>query len=120
MLYALVCWGPDALSRFNGMFALAFYDSLEEKLLLARDRAGIKPIYYMHVPSKGLVFASQYDQIISHPWSKQLGISNKALDLYLRLGYIPAPFSILKNTYMLEQGSWQTVGCEHPYRREIQ
>ena len=85
VLYALARWGIKALSRFNGMFALGFYDKVEQRLLLARDHAGIKPLYYMLV-GQGLVFASQYDQILVHPWSHDLRVSEDALSLYLRLG----------------------------------
>jgi len=108
VLYALACWGTGALSRFNGMFALGFYDTAEQHLLLARDHAGIKPLYYMLVP-QGLVFASQYDQILLHPWSHDLRASTEALALYFRLGYIPAPYALLKKTHMLEPGTWIEV-----------
>ena len=47
MLQALIEWGSAALDRFNGMFALAFWDKRTRKLLLARDRYGIKPLYYI-------------------------------------------------------------------------
>jgi asparagine synthase (glutamine-hydrolysing) len=79
--------------------------------LLARDHAGIKPLYYL-LTSEGLVFASQYDQIMSHPWARQLPVSRDALALYLRLGYIPAPFALLENTYMLEPGTWLEVNAD--------
>lgn len=105
VLQALAVWGKDALGRFNGMFALGFYDVLDKRLLLARDHAGIKPLYYL-LTSNGLVFASQYDQIMAHPWTKTLDVSQEGLALYLRLGYIPAPYAILKGTHMLEPGAW--------------
>ena len=108
VLYALARWGIRALSRFNGMFALGFYDKVEQRLLLARDHAGIKPLYYMLV-GQGLVFASQYDQILVHPWSHDLHVSAEALALYLRLGYIPAPHAVLQKTHMLEPGTWMEV-----------
>lgn len=108
ILHALAHWGHRALDRFNGMFALGFYDTLEGRLLLARDHAGIKPLYYMLVP-QGLVFASQYDQILVHPWSHDLRVSEAALSLYLRLGYIPAPYALLQKTHMLEPGTWMEV-----------
>jgi asparagine synthase (glutamine-hydrolysing) len=108
VLQALALWGKDALNRFNGMFALGFYDALEKRLLLARDHAGIKPLYYLSI-SKGLVFASQYDQIMAHPWARALDLSRDGLALYLRLGYIPAPYAMLKHTYMLEPGAWLEV-----------
>jgi asparagine synthase (glutamine-hydrolysing) len=116
VLYALAHWESRALSRFNGMFALGFYDSVEKRLLLARDHAGIKPLYYMLTP-RGLVFASQYDQILAHAWSHDLGVSPAALALYLRLGYIPAPYALLQDTHMLEPGSWLEVTSDNRVRR---
>ena len=116
VLHALAHWGNPALSRFNGMFALGFYDSLERRLLLARDHAGIKPLYYM-LTHQGLLFASQYDQILAHGWSRESRPSPAALGLYLRLGYIPAPYALLENTYMLEPGSWLEVSSESRVRR---
>ena len=103
VLQALVHWGTSALDRFNGMFALAFYDRRERAMLLARDHAGIKPIYYL-LGDDGLFFASQYDQILAHPWRAGLPVSADGLALYLRLGYIPAPQAILERTHMLEPG----------------
>ena len=111
VLQALAVWDKEALHRFNGMFALAFYDTIEKQLLLARDHAGIKPLYYL-LTSKGLVFASQYDQIMMHPWGKTLQTSKDGLALYLRLGYIPAPYALLKDTHMLEPGTWLEMGVE--------
>ncbi|MGH7963151.1 MAG: asparagine synthetase B family protein, partial [Candidatus Binatia bacterium] len=116
VLYALAHWGTRALSRFNGMFALGFYDAGERRLLLARDHAGIKPLYSM-LTSRGLVFASQYDQILAHPWSQPLDISREALALYLRMGYLPAPYALLQNTHMLEPGTWLEMTSESRMRR---
>lgn len=108
VLQALAHWGTSALDRLNGMFALGLYDRRERSLLLARDHAGIKPLYYLHVP-QGIYFASQYDQIMAHPWRNGLPVSSDGLALYLRLGYIPAPYAILENTFMLGPGSWLRV-----------
>ena len=115
VLYALVHWGDQALARFNGMFALGFYDSAAKKLLLARDHAGIKPLYYTLTP-RGAAFASQYDQILSHAWSRESAVSPAALTLYLRLGYIPAPYGLLNDTHMLEPGSWMEITSESRVR----
>ena len=129
VLYALIEWGIAALDSFNGMFALGFYDKAEKRLLLARDHAGIKPLYYLMRP-KGVVFASQFNQLLAHPLSRNLGISREALSLYLRLAYIPAPYALLQDSHMLEPGTWmQCTGtgqieqgqffslprCETPY-----
>lgn len=108
VLYSLIEWGRDALNRFNGMFALGFYDSRERKLLLARDHAGIKPLYYMQ-HSQGLMFSSQYDQLLAHPWSRGLSYSPAAATLYLHLAAVPAPYGILEKTFMLEPGSWLEI-----------
>jgi asparagine synthase (glutamine-hydrolysing) len=108
VLSALSEWGLKALERFNGMFALAFYDSQEKTLLLARDHAGIKPLFYSQT-SQGLVFASQYNQIVQHPWTKNLQVSGDALSMYLRFGWIPAPYGLLEDTHLLEAGGWMQV-----------
>ena len=113
VLYSLIEWGRDALNRFNGMFALGFYDRLAGKLLLARDHAGIKPLYYLQ-HTDGLMFGSQYNQLLSHPWSNNLVFSPEASSLYLHLASVPAPYGILQNTFMLDAGSWLEVdakGC---------
>ena len=108
VLYALAEWGEAALDRFNGMFALGFYDSREHRLLLARDHAGIKPLYYLR-HADGLMFGSQYDQLLAHPWSRGLCFAPGAASLYLHSAAVPAPYAILEKTFMLEPGSWLSV-----------
>lgn len=108
VLQALRHWGVEALRRFNGMFALAFYDCVSRRLLLARDHAGIKPLYFM-LAGDGVVFASQYDQLLAHPWSRGLGISEEGLALYLRFAHIPAPYALLRGTRMVRPGEWVEV-----------
>jgi asparagine synthase (glutamine-hydrolysing) len=104
VLHALVEFGDRALNRFNGMFALAFYDSHARRLLLARDHAGIKPLYVLR-HRNGIVFASQYDQLLSHPWARAQSVDPAALALYLNLGYIPPPYGVLESTAALEAGA---------------
>ena len=116
VLNALAHWGRAALARFNGMFALAFYTAQDRCLLLARDHAGIKPLYYLRTDA-GLLFASQYDQILAHPASRALAPSEDAAALYLRLGYIPAPHALLEGTHMLEAGSWAEIGPDAALRQ---
>lgn len=116
VLYALAEWGPAALECFNGMFALAFYDAQEKRLLLARDFAGIKPLYVLKTP-QGVVFASQYDQILAHPWAAQVPFSQDGLAQYLRMGYIPAPYAAHESVAMLEPGTWLEVNAGGSCRR---
>jgi asparagine synthase (glutamine-hydrolysing) len=113
---ALIHWGRDALDRLNGMFALGFYDIERRSLLLARDVVGVKPLYAL-IDRRGLFFASQYDQLLAHPWAAGLAVSQDALGLYLRLGYVPAPYAMMTGTTMLEPGSWLEVTAAGDVRR---
>lgn len=108
VLNALIHWGESALERFNGMFALAFYNREKKELLLARDHAGIKPLYYLQ-STHGIAFGSQYNQLLAHPWSHDKSVSADGLGLYLRLGAIPAPYALLQDSHMLAAGSWLKV-----------
>jgi asparagine synthase (glutamine-hydrolysing) len=110
-LQALAHWGIGALDRFNGMFALACYDTVDRRLVLARDHAGIKPLYYLHA-AEGLFFASQYDPVLAHPWTAGEAVDGERLSLYLHLGYIPAPYVPLKRSGSLEPGTWMTVAAD--------
>ncbi len=87
-------YGVDCLQHLNGMFALAIWDSTRQRLLLARDRLGKKPLVYAVLPN-GVVFASEIEALRKHP-----GISTdldfEALDLYMTMMYIPSPFTIYK------------------------
>jgi asparagine synthase (glutamine-hydrolysing) len=111
VLNALAVFGVRALESFNGMFALALYDTVTNRLLLARDHAAIKPLYVLR-HREGLVFASQYDQILAHPWARTKSLDGGALSLYLNVGYIPAPYAALSDTAMLEAGSWLVAGAD--------
>ncbi len=100
-------WGIDCVHKFIGMFALGIWDKREKKLYLLRDRVGVKPLYYYY--KDGLfLFGSELKALMKHPeFSKDLNYS--VLSLYLRYGYIPAPFTIFNNTYKLRQGHYLSV-----------
>lgn len=115
VLAALATWGEDALARFNGMFALAWYDRRERCLRLARDPLGIKPLYYLEGP-QGVVFGSQYDQVIRHPFCTRK-LRRECLGLYLRLGYIPPPDALFEQTWMLPPGHLVRVEPGQPLTR---
>jgi asparagine synthase (glutamine-hydrolysing) len=65
LIYAYIEWGTEAITKFNGMFALAIYDNFRKTVLLARDRFGIKPLYYAEIGGQ-LVFASEQKAILSY------------------------------------------------------
>ena len=107
VLEALNLWGVEALDRFNGMFAIAWYRPAERELLLARDHAGIKPLYYfLHPQGRGIAFASQYNCLLHTPWGEPGDIRQDVLHLYLRLHHIPPPYGLLENTFQLEPGHY--------------
>ncbi|HEU4403603.1 MAG TPA: asparagine synthase (glutamine-hydrolyzing) [Candidatus Polarisedimenticolia bacterium] len=94
VLQALVAWGVEALPRFNGMFAIAYWDVVTRRLLLARDRFGEKPLYHATVSGR-LVFASELGALLRHG-DVPLDLDPQALELYLTFGFIPAPWTIYR------------------------
>lgn len=66
LLHALAQWGPDALERLNGIFAFAFYDHHHRSLLMARDRLGVKPLFFAR-RAHGLLFGSEVKALLAHP-----------------------------------------------------
>ncbi len=110
LLYALETWGAEAIDRLNGMFAFAWYNKPSRSLLLARDHAGIKPLYYFIQPGgKGLVFASQFNQLLLTQWGEPGPVRLDVLNLYLRLHHIPPPYGLLQNTFQLQPAHYLRV-----------
>jgi len=101
MLAAFEAWGIEvSLIMFNGMFSIALIDHQEQRLWWIRDRMGEKPLYYSH-NGQNLLFASELKSIMVCPLFKK-EIEPGAVALLLRHNYIPAPWSIFKNTFKLE------------------
>ncbi len=99
IVHAYEQWGDGAVERLRGMFAFAVWDLRRRRLLLARDRLGIKPLHYALVPG-GLVFGSEIkalleDGDVPRDWSAD------ALDAYLALQYVPTPRTIFKAIWKL-------------------
>ena len=119
MLAAFEQWGLDgALHRFNGMFAIALWDTRERLLHLAVDRLGEKPLYYgfsgasgQTGSSKAFLFGSELKALRAHP-DFAAEIDRNALALYLRHGYIVAPWSIYRGISKLEPGTWRTLSAD--------
>ncbi len=107
LLYMYREFGVNMLKKLRGMFAFTIFDKEKDLLLLARDRIGIKPLYYYY-ENGVFIFSSQLKALLKHPlFSKR--INRKALNLYLRFGYIPSPYSIFKNTFKLLPGHYLTL-----------
>jgi asparagine synthase (glutamine-hydrolysing) len=100
-------WGEHCFQKFRGMFAFALWDDRTKRLLVGRDRMGIKPFYYTLIENKErtLVFGSELKTILVHPDVKR-ALEPQALDLYLTFEYIPEPLSAFQNIYKLPAGTF--------------
>src|SRR5262249_37525056 len=99
ILEAYKFWGRNFIERLNGMFAFALWDAAEQTGLLARDRAGEKPLYYCELPD-GLVFASELTALMAHP-DVSLARSSSGLSDYLALSYLPGDACLLSQVRKL-------------------
>jgi len=100
-------WGYDAIQHFRGMFAFALYNKKTEKLILCRDRVGVKPLYWYQ--KDGLfMFASELKAFHEHP-NFDKSINQEAVSLFLQQGYIPAPHCIFKYAHKLEAGHFLEI-----------
>ena len=95
-------WGERCVERFRGMFAFAIWDARARRLLLARDRLGVKPLYYASIPG-GIVFGSEIKALLEDPDVPRAWRPD-ALDAYLTLLYVPAPDTIYEGICKLPPG----------------
>jgi asparagine synthase (glutamine-hydrolysing) len=109
VLYALAEWGTEALLKFNGMFALAFWDRKKKRLLFARDRYGIKPLYYF-INDKKLLFASEQKAILQQPYFDRV-INKSALLEYFTFQNIFTDQTLLEGIHLLQPGHFATLDC---------
>ena len=103
--------GNDCVNDLNGMFAFALWDKRNKRILLARDRLGIKPLYYT-VADNTLVFGSEIKSILRHP-QVQARLDPAALGNYLSLRYVPAPQTMFAGIHALPPGHILSFGQEH-------
>ena len=96
-------FGPDAVSRLEGMFGLAVWDDARRRLVLARDRAGEKPLFWTEV-DRELRFASEIQALLEFP-DQPRRLNRKALSLYHALGYVPAPYTMFDGIHKLPPAS---------------
>ena len=106
ILAAYSRWGEKCLEKFNGMFALAILDTQTEELFIARDRIGIKPLYYYWNDGK-FIFSSEVKALFAHPIQRE--INQVALNMYFRMLYVPAPYTIWKHIFKLEPAHFMKV-----------
>jgi asparagine synthase (glutamine-hydrolysing) len=103
ILYAWQEWGEACVNHFRGMFSFALYDRRIQSLFLARDRLGIKPLFYSLLPTGEFVFGSELKALRTHPGLPRK-LEPQAVEDYFALGYIPEPKTIYKDVYKLSPG----------------
>lgn len=108
ILAYFIHFGAKAVESLRGMFAFAIWDKLNEKLFIARDRLGVKPLYYVS-QAQGFVFASRPQALTAMTPGLKQSINKQALRYFLEAGYIPAPYSIFEGVNKLEPGHYLTV-----------
>lgn len=113
LLRAYETWGLDAIERFSGIFAFGMYDASRDRLVLARDHLGVKPLFYAQTP-RGLFFASEIPAL----WA--MGVSDEpdpeGLDCYFSFSYVPAPLTGCKAIRQLLPGEYLVL--DGPEMRE--
>jgi asparagine synthase (glutamine-hydrolysing) len=113
-------WGERCVDRFRGMFAFALWDENQQTLFMARDRLGVKPMYYAYLPDGHLLFGSELKSLLAHGGLPQR-IDPLAVEEYFALGYVPEPRTIYAAALKLPPGSTLTVrrGQSLPAPREF-
>ncbi|MGH9583831.1 MAG: asparagine synthase (glutamine-hydrolyzing) [Bryobacteraceae bacterium] len=103
-LHAFVQWDTDCFRRFRGMFAAAFWQESRRRLVLVRDRIGIKPLYYT-THNGSIYFGSELKAIFEHSEIPRR-LSEKALGYFLAFNYVPTPLTLVEGIEKLEPGAW--------------
>ncbi|MEK7323193.1 MAG: XrtA/PEP-CTERM system amidotransferase [Pseudomonadota bacterium] len=106
-------WGEACVERFRGMFAFALWDRNRRTLFLARDRLGVKPLYYALLPDGQLIFGSELKALLAHPGLTR-EIDARAVEDYFAYGYVPEPKTIYDSALKLPPGHTLTVRAGAP------
>jgi asparagine synthase (glutamine-hydrolysing) len=113
ILRAFERFGPACVERFNGMFAIAIWDRRARRLWLARDRAGVKPLYYT-IQGGTFAFASEIKSLLAHP-AIGAEVEPEAVDEFMTYGYVQSPRTIVRGIYRVPEGhtlTWQSGRIE--------
>jgi len=104
VLHAFLEWGTNAFERMRGMFAAAFWTESLQRLILVRDRVGMKPLYYSR-RGTDICFGSELKAILLHP-EMERRLDSVGLDHYLSLNYVPGPRTLVEGVVKLQPGHW--------------
>lgn len=107
IIHAYQAWGSRCLQKLNGMFAFAIWDTQRERLFIARDRLGVKPLYYWHSGSQ-FVFGSEIKSLLKFPDAPRQ-VDPEAINAYMSFLWIPDPHTGFKNIYKLPPGHFAVL-----------
>ena len=108
IVHAWEAWGEACVARFRGMFAFALWDRNRQTLFLARDRFGVKPLYYAFLDSGAFLFGSELKALMAHPELPR-DIDPLAVEDYFAYGYVPEPRTIFRGVAKLPPGHTLTL-----------
>lgn len=120
IVHAWSAWGPDCVQRLRGMFAFALWDSRQQVFFMARDRLGVKPMFYALLDDGMLLFGSELKSVLAHGGLRR-DLDPLAVEEYFALGYVAEPRTVFKQARKLSPGHallirrGQPVGVEKPY-----
>ncbi len=112
-------WGPDCVSHFDGMFAFALYDQASGALFLARDRLGVKPLFYSELSDGCVLFASELKGITAHPLFRRAP-EVTAIEDYMAYGYVPDDNCLLAGVKKLPAGHHLTLRRGQAFPQPVQ
>jgi asparagine synthase (glutamine-hydrolysing) len=113
IVHAWEQWGERCVERFRGMFAFALWDRKRQTLFLARDRLGVKPLYYALLADGCVIFASELKALLRHPGLAR-ELDAPAVEDYFAYGYVPEPRTIFSHASKLAPGYTLTLRCGAP------
>ncbi len=120
IVHAWSAWGADCVQRLRGMFAFALWDNRQQTFFMARDRLGVKPMYYALLDDGLLLFGSELKSVLAHGGLRR-DLDPLAIEEYFALGYVAEPRTVFKQARKLSPGHTllvcrgQPVPAEQPY-----
>ena len=108
IVHAWEAWGERCVERFRGMFAFALWDRNRQTLFLARDRLGVKPLYYALLPDQTFIFGSELKSLLAHG-DLSCEVDPHAIEEYFALGYVAEPRTIYRQAKKLPPGHLLTL-----------
>jgi asparagine synthase (glutamine-hydrolysing) len=119
IVHAWESWGADCVKRFRGMFAFALWDRNRQTFFMARDRLGVKPMYYALLDDGTLLFGSELKSILAHGGLRRV-IDPMAVEEYFALGYVAEPRTIFKQAKKLEPGHSLCIRRSQPIPQPVE